>query len=343
MKKINKGGYLSELRKKKNLTQKDLGDLIHYSDKNISKWEMNKSFPEDEKTLSALAEALGVTVKDLRRGGHKPFYETIFFKGLIALIVLAAVLIAAIMFFSRTSVYIIKADNKDVYIENGNYIINHNYVNLSINNVDTNKNSEIESIELFKYNGSNKKTMIHKTSSFPINIYERKNRKSLIGNLAKNQIVLKIFYKDNTEQDIKLSLKRVDSKFVNQENYKNKTPDEDATTTEEYLSKIGFVKEYNTYVKQIDENVTLLFNNKSYLKLEIILENYKNAYVYSIKSQHINLDKSELKSGAITKKELAVSKYKPKDCYKEKCSTEQDYIGYLIFLKDKINSYEKNM
>ena len=65
MKEIDKGNYLKELRNKNNLTQKDLGDLIHYSDKNISKWEMGKSFPKDDKTLTALASALGVSKKDL--------------------------------------------------------------------------------------------------------------------------------------------------------------------------------------------------------------------------------------------------------------------------------------
>lgn len=38
-----------------------------------------------------------------------------------------------------------------------------------------------------------------------------------------------------------------------------------------------------------------------------------------------------------------ISEYKSKDCYKEKCNTEEDYVGYLIFLKDKISSYEKNV
>ena len=33
MRDINKGNYLKELRLKNNLTQKDLGDLVHYSDK----------------------------------------------------------------------------------------------------------------------------------------------------------------------------------------------------------------------------------------------------------------------------------------------------------------------
>ena len=34
-----RGKFLCELRKQKKLTQQKLGELIHYSDKNISKWD----------------------------------------------------------------------------------------------------------------------------------------------------------------------------------------------------------------------------------------------------------------------------------------------------------------
>ncbi len=249
MKKISKGEYLSELRKKKNLTQKDLGDLIHYSDKNISKWEMNKSFPEDEKTLSALAKVLGVTVKDLERGGRKPLFETIYFKVIIILVVLLAVLVSAISLFNKTFVYIIKTDNKDIYIENGNYIINHEYIHFSINSIDTNSTDEIDSIELFKYNDKSKSpTLVYRTNSFPIDIYKRNNSKALIRDLTKYPTILKITYKNNTELDIKLSFKIVNSKYDYQEKDKNNSTADDAKTLEEYLTKVGFVQDSNSYI-----------------------------------------------------------------------------------------------
>lgn len=346
MKEINKGEYLSELRKKKNLTQRDLGDLIHYSDKNISKWEMNKSFPEDEKTLNALAEALGVTVKDLKRGGRTPFYETIFFKGLIGLIVFIAILISAIMVFSRTSVYIIKTDNKDIYIENGNYIINHNYINFSINNIDTNNENEIESIEILKYYKNSKNpTLVYRTNSFPIDIYERNNRKSLARDLAKYPTIMKITYKNNTELDIKLSFKIANLKYSYQEKDKTTSTESEAKTLEEYLTKVGFVSEYNSYVKEINDQVKIIYNNEFFLKLEIKDSIGRKLYNLSISVDNINVSSVKTKSGKLEESsyDIDTSKYKSKDCFKNKCSSEEDYIGYLIFLKDKINSYEKNV
>ena len=344
MKKISKGEYLSELRKKKNLTQKDLGDLIHYSDKNISKWKMNKSFPEDEKTLSALAEVLGVTVKDLERGGRKPLFETIYFKVIVILVVLVAVLVSAISLFNKTFVYIIKTDNKDIYIENGNYVINHEYIHFSINSIDTNSTDEIDSIELFKYNDKSKSpTLVYRTNSFPIDIYKRNNSKALIRDLTKYPTVLKITYKNNTELDIKLYFKIVNSKYDYQEKDKNNSTADDAKTLEEYLTKVGFVQDSNSYIKSPDENSSILFNNKTILKLEFKTLSERKSYSLRVNTEMIILSKYNIKNGDIKEFNFDVSEYKSKDCYKEKCNTEEDYVGYLIFLKDKINSYEKNV
>ncbi len=344
MKKISKGEYLSELRKKKNLPQKDLGDLIHYSDKNISKWEMNKSFPEDEKTLSALAEVLGVTVKDLERGGRKSLFETIYFKVIVILVVLVAVLVSAITLINKNYVYIIKTDNKDIYIENGNYIINHEYIHFSINSIDTNSKDEIDSIELFKYNDKSKNpTLVYRTNSFPIDIYKRNNSKALIRDLTKYPTVLKITYKNNTELDIKLSFKIVNSKYDYQEKDKNNTTADDAKTLEEYLTKVGFVSEYNSYVKQVSDKVKIIYNNEYILKLEILIGSERKLYSTTMNTESLKLSSLNIKSGNIKEESLMISNYKSKDCDKIKCRTEEDYIGYLIFLKDKISSYEKNV
>ena len=118
MRDINKGNYLKELRLKNNLTQKDLGDLVHYSDKNISKWEQGKSFPQDDKTLNDLAAALEVDRKDLLCGGKHSIFESKIFKFSILGIVIVTIIVVAVALITKTRVYLIKADNKDIYIEN---------------------------------------------------------------------------------------------------------------------------------------------------------------------------------------------------------------------------------
>lgn len=63
-----RGKLLSELRKGKNLTQRDLGNLIGYTDKNISKWERGISFPNNPNIINKLAEIFEISVEELMYG-----------------------------------------------------------------------------------------------------------------------------------------------------------------------------------------------------------------------------------------------------------------------------------
>lgn len=61
------GSIIKTLREKKNLTQKQLGELISVSDKTISKWETEKGLP-DITLLEPLSSALGISVAELLSG-----------------------------------------------------------------------------------------------------------------------------------------------------------------------------------------------------------------------------------------------------------------------------------
>ena len=58
------GNYIRMLRKEKGLTQAALADLLHVTDKAVSKWERNLSWP-DISLFPKLAEILGVSICDL--------------------------------------------------------------------------------------------------------------------------------------------------------------------------------------------------------------------------------------------------------------------------------------
>ncbi len=60
----NIGKFIQELRKTKNMTQRELADTIGVSDKTISKWENGNSIP-DTAILQSLCEALEVSVNEL--------------------------------------------------------------------------------------------------------------------------------------------------------------------------------------------------------------------------------------------------------------------------------------
>ena len=56
-----------QCRKEKDLTQRQLAELLHVSDKTVSKWETGKGLPEAQLMLP-LCEALGISVNELLSG-----------------------------------------------------------------------------------------------------------------------------------------------------------------------------------------------------------------------------------------------------------------------------------
>ena len=61
------GAFIAQLRKEKNMTQKELADRLHVTDKAVSKWETGKGFP-DVKLMEPLAQELGVSLVELLQG-----------------------------------------------------------------------------------------------------------------------------------------------------------------------------------------------------------------------------------------------------------------------------------
>lgn len=58
---------IKELRKEKNMSQKDLAELLHITDRAVSKWERGICAP-DISILEPLAETLNTTVTELISG-----------------------------------------------------------------------------------------------------------------------------------------------------------------------------------------------------------------------------------------------------------------------------------
>ena len=78
----NIGVLIQQLRKKHNLTQKELAEKLYVSDKAISKWECGNGIPDIE-NLSALADLFTISINDLLHGNkheepkrflHSSFY-----------------------------------------------------------------------------------------------------------------------------------------------------------------------------------------------------------------------------------------------------------------------------
>lgn len=61
------GAMIKALREKKHMTQVELADYIHVSDKTVSKWENGKGFP-DISLIQTIAEAFQISVVELLDG-----------------------------------------------------------------------------------------------------------------------------------------------------------------------------------------------------------------------------------------------------------------------------------
>ena len=60
------GAFLADTRRERGMTQAELADIIHVTDKAVSRWERGRGFP-DIQLLLPLANALGVSVLELMR------------------------------------------------------------------------------------------------------------------------------------------------------------------------------------------------------------------------------------------------------------------------------------
>ena len=61
------GKFIHDLRKEKEMTQKQLAELVGVSDKTISKWETGRGIP-DTAIMNELCQVLGISINELLSG-----------------------------------------------------------------------------------------------------------------------------------------------------------------------------------------------------------------------------------------------------------------------------------
>ena len=76
MDKEKTGQLITELRKEKGLTQKQLADALNVTDKAVSKWERGLSFP-DISMLEPISELLGVSIMEILAGERQSGEDTL--------------------------------------------------------------------------------------------------------------------------------------------------------------------------------------------------------------------------------------------------------------------------
>lgn len=74
MDQVKIGKFIAQLRREKDMTQRQLAETLGVSDKTVSKWETGKGLP-DAGYMSPLSDLLGITVNELLTGERIPDTE----------------------------------------------------------------------------------------------------------------------------------------------------------------------------------------------------------------------------------------------------------------------------
>lgn len=119
------GDLIKEKRVKKNLTQKELADILYITDRAVSKWERGKSLP-DISMLKKICEVLSIDINDMleikKKDEHKIKRNvTIFLLGFLILLMLFLILIVNnTILDNENNTKFCNKDLKTYYIDNKN-------------------------------------------------------------------------------------------------------------------------------------------------------------------------------------------------------------------------------
>lgn len=208
-----RGNYLKDLRLRKGLKQTDLADLLHYSFKNISKWENGKSFPTDPSILNKLAEILDVPVENLIYGednalenisknSDKKFRYVGFGLFLIFLLILFFII------YSKYHNYYVAEVSNDYILNSKIYIIlEEDYNRFKFNKLRTSKEIELVSF-YYERNGSNYLLIESENEDIIITEYSY-HLEYDFESIVNDKCYLKVLYKDDSFDIFKLKFKKL--------------------------------------------------------------------------------------------------------------------------------------
>lgn len=150
------GKLIAKLRKKKGLTQSQLGEMVGVGDRAVSKWERGITLPNIA-IINQLSEILGISSNELLSGKEKISTKgknlTIssrtkrYLLTIIPVILIIATIIIA--FSNKQKVYVLKADSEEYNVV-GRVVFSNNTVYISIDEIIC-SNDNIKNIKIVNY------------------------------------------------------------------------------------------------------------------------------------------------------------------------------------------------
>ena len=159
---VKMGKRLSDLRKRKNLTQMQLADILDVSNKTVSKWEVGDIAP-DITILLPLSDVLEVSIEEILTGGEQPgetksvsIYKKMNKKRVIREIIIFILIAISLIFFVRAIENYYKWNVEELYAEGDYYvhgylIRNNDNFKIMIDKIDILNEMSSKKSQLIKY------------------------------------------------------------------------------------------------------------------------------------------------------------------------------------------------
>lgn len=334
-----RGILLREARKKKGLSQEELGILLNYSNNTIYNWEKGLSQPSTYNTLIKLGRILDLSPIDILYGQKNANEQTIalgylrlkqkhflLFINLIISLLMVFVLIILITYETMIKGSISTYQLRSIkYGVNGYLFISNDINILNMNKIDK---DNIEEIVLY-YKINDKKYIIFEGINDNYYIENRNNINEYnINNIEKQKVFLEIIYSNKTMEEIPIYFKKryINNKINKKISSNNKNKDNNKYKV---LLENGFYKKDNKYIKEID-NITInyMIDSKTFI---VYINNDEYLEQIYKRNKTIIYEKIGL-YGEYKKEELKIT-------FKDKCynySSIENIIYCLNYLENEI-------
>ena len=211
-----RGNYLVSLRKRKGLTQLEVANLLHFTDKNISKWENGKSFPSDPNVLSDIAELFEVPVENIIYGEDNAIdkinelaLKKVNFK-IIKTYLSIALFLSLILFCiinKYDNYYVAKISSKSIIDSSVFIILTKDYNRLKFKKLVSNY-KDIKLVS-FYYEKNNQKYLLFETENEDLIITEYSYYLEYdFEKIVENDCYIKILYSDETDEVYKIKFNK---------------------------------------------------------------------------------------------------------------------------------------
>lgn len=345
-----RGKFIAKLRKKYDLTQEELGNLLHYSRNNISKWENGLSTPSDPETLKKLSEIFDVTVEELMYGekldnqdkqiitSNLDNDKSNLSKGRKNILIIVLVMMIFIILLSVFIVYNKFIKNSvslySLYLDDDNFYMNESFLFISNDNsifsfniIGSKNDEEVQSIKIYYFKNNEQIDLIEGDNKY----YLLEDSSYKLYKLKKYDIYIDIITDKNEYKSIKLVK---DTKYVNDKIVYH-TNDDSTEVLDDYkdydksvLLKEGFITSNNDlYIKIID--------NDRYIKIE----GNKLFMIYEYDNDKVSFIEGSLTNDEFIyydNEEEYLDIQEEKNCNIDNCQSYTDYAEYLYYLKNLI-------